>query len=77
VYDTAYAHQDKKDDVVVGIKSTALLFGDNTKAILSVFLASSALLAAWAGLENAQGVPFFFSLLVGTALLGVKLRSVE
>ncbi|KIM34074.1 hypothetical protein M408DRAFT_90113 [Serendipita vermifera MAFF 305830] len=77
VYDTAYAHQDKQDDAIVGIKSTALLFGDHTRAILSVFLASSALMAGWAGIENAQGLPFFSSLLVGTAMLGVKLRSVD
>ena len=41
VYDTIYAHQDKDDDIVVGIKSTALLFGVNTKAWLSGFAASS------------------------------------
>ncbi|WP_018700440.1 4-hydroxybenzoate octaprenyltransferase [Amorphus coralli] len=36
-YDTIYAHQDKEDDVLVGIKSTALLFGPRTKPILSAF----------------------------------------
>ena len=77
VYDTAYAHQDKRDDAVVGIKSTALLFGDNTKPILSFFLVSSAVLAGLGGWENGQGLPFFSSLLCGTALLGIKLRSVE
>ena len=41
VYDTIYAHQDKDDDIVVGIKSTALLFGDNTKLWLAGFAASS------------------------------------
>ena len=41
VYDTIYAHQDKDDDIVVGIKSTALLFGGNTKTWLSGFAASS------------------------------------
>lgn len=30
-YDTIYAHQDKDDDVMVGIKSTALKFGKNSK----------------------------------------------
>lgn len=30
-YDTIYAHQDKDDDMMVGLKSTAILFGDNTK----------------------------------------------
>jgi 4-hydroxybenzoate polyprenyltransferase len=47
VYDTIYAHQDKRDDVGVGIKSTALLFGDSTKTILSGFsVATLTLLAA-------------------------------
>ncbi|ORZ30919.1 para-hydroxybenzoate-polyprenyltransferase [Catenaria anguillulae PL171] len=35
VYDTLYAHQDKKDDVAVGVKSTALAFADRTKPILT------------------------------------------
>ncbi|TJV06210.1 MAG: 4-hydroxybenzoate octaprenyltransferase, partial [Mesorhizobium sp.] len=30
-YDTIYAHQDKEDDAIVGVRSTARLFGDNTK----------------------------------------------
>lgn len=37
VYDTLYAHQDKQDDAQLGLKSTALLFGDNTKPILTAF----------------------------------------
>jgi 4-hydroxybenzoate polyprenyltransferase len=36
IYDTLYAHQDKKDDVQLGLKSTAIYFGDTyTKPILS------------------------------------------
>jgi len=37
VYDTIYAHQDKKDDKQIGVKSTALLFGERTKEILTGF----------------------------------------
>lgn len=33
-YDTIYAHQDKEDDAIIGVRSTARLFGDNTKAWL-------------------------------------------
>ncbi|PWN53191.1 4-hydroxybenzoate polyprenyl transferase [Violaceomyces palustris] len=40
IYDTIYAHQDKKDDVKAGVKSTALLFADKTKPILSAFSAT-------------------------------------
>jgi len=51
-YDTIYAHQDKEDDVLIGVKSTARLFGAATGKwlglflILTVMLMSSAILAA-------------------------------
>lgn len=35
-YDTMYAHQDAEDDLMIGIKSTALLFGERTHLALSV-----------------------------------------
>jgi 4-hydroxybenzoate polyprenyltransferase len=36
-YDTIYAHQDAEDDALIGIKSTALLFGANTRPALILF----------------------------------------
>jgi len=36
-YDTIYAHQDAEDDALIGIKSTALLFGANTRPALIAF----------------------------------------
>jgi 4-hydroxybenzoate polyprenyltransferase len=38
-YDTIYAHQDAEDDALIGIKSTALLFGARTRPALMVFYA--------------------------------------
>jgi len=40
-YDTIYAHQDKEDDALIGVKSTARLFGNNSRAWLRRFLAVS------------------------------------
>ncbi|MFT3989362.1 4-hydroxybenzoate octaprenyltransferase [Aestuariivirga sp.] len=40
-YDTIYAHQDKDDDILIGVKSTALKFGDATLPWLAVFFALS------------------------------------
>lgn len=40
-YDTIYAHQDKEDDQMVGIKSTALLFGERSKKMVAIFYAAS------------------------------------
>jgi len=36
-YDTIYAHQDAEDDALIGVKSTALLFGARTRLALAVF----------------------------------------
>lgn len=36
-YDTIYAHQDADDDALIGIKSTALLFGERTRSALAIF----------------------------------------
>ncbi len=49
-YDTIYAHQDKEDDLALGLKSTALRFGDRTKAWVGGFYAFALVtwaLAAW------------------------------
>jgi 4-hydroxybenzoate polyprenyltransferase len=38
-YDTIYAHQDKEDDILAGVKSSALILGENTPSWLFVFFA--------------------------------------
>jgi 4-hydroxybenzoate polyprenyltransferase len=43
-YDTIYAHQDAEDDALIGIKSTALLFGARTRPALVVFYALAVVL---------------------------------
>lgn len=40
-YDTVYAHQDKEDDVLVGVRSTALLFAQNSRVFVSGFYAAA------------------------------------
>ncbi len=58
-YDTIYAHQDKDDDAIVGVKSTALRFGATTKRWLALFYGAA--VAAWAYAGAAAGLsPWFF-----------------
>lgn len=47
-YDTIYAHQDREDDALIGVKSTARLFGDATENWLRGFLVASVLLMSLA-----------------------------
>ncbi len=47
-YDTIYAHQDKEDDILIGVKSTALKFGDASLPWLVFFFAMSLVLLGFA-----------------------------
>jgi 4-hydroxybenzoate polyprenyltransferase len=58
-YDTLYAHQDKEDDLTLGLGSTALRFGEQTKAWVSGFYAFAIVtwvLAAWLAGVGALGM---------------------
>jgi len=61
-YDTIYAHQDREDDALIGIKSTALLFGERTKPMLAVFYGLAVVLLGAAGLTAGGGVVFALGL---------------
>lgn len=52
-YDTIYAHQDTEDDALIGVKSTALLFGDGTARWLKYFLVATVSLMGVAVIEAA------------------------
>ena len=69
-YDTIYAHQDKEDDALIGVKSTALLFGEQTPRRLVQFMAASVLLMALAvlgALLHERGTVAAFVGLLGVA----------
>src|SRR5690348_6574757 len=53
-YDTIYAHQDKEDDVLIGVKSSALALGAATRPALFVFYAGA--LALWVAAMRAAGL---------------------
>jgi len=61
-YDTIYAHQDRDDDALIGIKSTALLFGERTKPMLALFYTLAVILLAAAGFSAGAGLVFALGL---------------
>jgi len=61
-YDTIYAHQDREDDALVGIKSTALLFGERTRPMLAIFFAAAVALIGVAGYGAGVGIAFWLGL---------------
>ena len=76
-YDTIYAHQDKDDDELIGVKSTARLFGaDSRKWILRFYAIAFTLILA-AGFTEHAGWPFAFVMLGAGAHLLWQVRTLD
>jgi 4-hydroxybenzoate polyprenyltransferase len=69
--------QDKRDDALVGVKSTALLFGDKTKAWASGFAVTNAAGMLLAGASAGCGLPYFAGVAAGSAHITWQIRSVD
>lgn len=76
-YDTIYAHQDKEDDALIGVKSTALKFGDRTVPWLIGFYVLTALLIAVAAAMANSAWPFWPFWIAGCAHLAWQVRRVD
>jgi 4-hydroxybenzoate polyprenyltransferase len=76
-YDTIYAHQDREDDALIGIKSTALLFGARTKTMLAIFFSLAVALIALAGWMAGAGTVFALGLLGFAAHLSWQIRRLD
>ncbi|NJM30203.1 MAG: 4-hydroxybenzoate octaprenyltransferase [Rhizobiales bacterium] len=55
-YDTIYAHQDKEDDLLIGVKSTALKFGENSQVWIGGFFAAAIMLISAAAAVAGAGL---------------------
>ena len=76
-YDTIYAHQDRDDDLLIGIKSTALLFGDRTPTMLATFYAGAIVLIAAAGFMAGGGIMFTIGIVAFAAHLAWQVARLD
>jgi 4-hydroxybenzoate polyprenyltransferase len=76
-YDTIYAHQDREDDALIGVKSTALLFGERTKPMLSAFYGLAVILIGAAGLAAGGGIVFGLGLVAFAGHLAWQIRRLD
>jgi 4-hydroxybenzoate polyprenyltransferase len=76
-YDTIYAHQDREDDALIGIKSTALLFGERTKPMLALFFTAAVVLIAIAGYLVGAGLIFWLALAAFAGHLAWQTRRLD
>ncbi|MFN8758456.1 MAG: 4-hydroxybenzoate octaprenyltransferase [Tagaea sp.] len=68
-YDTIYAHQDKEDDALIGVKSSALRLGGKSRGAIWGFYAGTALLLVAMDLVAGLGWPFEVALTLGAVQL--------
>jgi 4-hydroxybenzoate polyprenyltransferase len=68
-FDTIYAHQDREDDALAGVHSTARLFGEHTRPFLAACYAASLAALALAGWLSGIGGWFYPALVLPAGLL--------
>lgn len=76
-YDTIYAHQDREDDALIGIKSTAILFDARTKPMLALFFALAVVLIGLAGWVAGAGLIFALGLAAFAAHLAWQVKRLD
>jgi 4-hydroxybenzoate polyprenyltransferase len=76
-YDTVYAHQDTEDDALIGVKSTALLFGARTKPMLALFYGVAVILIGLAGFFAGAGLVFALGLAAFAAHLAWQIARLD
>ncbi|PTU64306.1 MULTISPECIES: 4-hydroxybenzoate octaprenyltransferase [Chromobacterium] len=76
-YDTAYAISDKPDDLKIGIKTSAITFGDYDVLAIMLFHAVFLALMTGIGLHLALAWPFYLSLLVAVVLMAKQYQDIR
>jgi 4-hydroxybenzoate polyprenyltransferase len=76
-YDTVYAMVDRDDDVRVGIKSTAILFGHADRAMVAAMQASTVAALALLGVRLQFGIAYFLCIAVAGALFVYQQRLIR
>lgn len=76
-YDTIYAHQDKEDDALVGVRSTARLFGDDTKIWLSGLYGVTLLLLLAAFVATGIAFPAYLGLIIAAVLFAWQIKVLD
>jgi 4-hydroxybenzoate polyprenyltransferase len=76
-YDTIYAHQDREDDALIGVKSTARLFGQRTRLALLCFYALAVVLIGISGAAAGAGPVFVIGCVFFGAHLGWQIERLD
>jgi 4-hydroxybenzoate polyprenyltransferase len=76
-YDTIYALQDVEDDALIGVRSTARLFGRRARLFVALFYAATVALWVAAGLSAGGGTAFLIAMLVPVGIFAWQIRTLH
>ena len=76
-YDTIYAHQDKEDDELIGVRSTARLFGERTRLALVGLYGLTLLLMFLSFALAGVGLLAFIGLLIAAGMFAWQIRTLD
>lgn len=77
VYDTMYAMVDRQDDIALGLKSTAILFGDADRAIIGILQIMVLVCLIMIGFQAKLGLIYYTGVALGGALFVYQQRLIR
>ncbi len=76
-YDTIYAHQDREDDVMLGLRSTAIRFGENTMTWVGAFYAGAIVLWLAAGFLAGTHLIYFGAVVLASLQMAWQVTTLD
>ncbi len=76
-YDTMYALSDKEDDIKIGVRSSAILFGRYDKLIIALLQLGTLLMLIWVGWLVGFGIYYYGSLLIALLLFAYEHKMIR
>lgn len=76
-YDTIYALQDKEDDMRIGVRSTAIFFGQRTWLAVLLVLVTMVVILTLVGMATDLAGPFYLALAGASALFAYQVRQIK
>jgi len=76
-YDTIYAHQDREDDLLLGLRSTAIRFGDNTITWVGSFYAGAVVLWLAAGFLAGTHLIYFTAVVLASLQMAWQVTTLD
>ncbi len=76
-YDTIYAHQDREDDLMLGLRSTAIRFGENTMTWVGSFYAAAIVLWLLAGFLAGTHLIFFMAVVLASLQMAWQVTTLD